>query len=217
MDPGRFALTIALAAFVLWRNLPGALLSLFPRLMRARGEDESWPEVDKDLFARMEEELQPLGFKRLGVHVERAPLRRSVVAYDFVHEGERTWATARSLGREVTLTLLTPFDRGAFVLTADHRVQSHDQPGRCLAGGMPGAQPEQLLAAHRRRIERLKQAGRSPSADLSLESRVKAEGAWFASFGARELRLRHLNNLLMTLMALGLVGAIVWALVKPPY
>lgn len=215
MDSGRFALTVALAVFVLWRNLPGALLSVFPKLMRARGEDESWPEVDKDLFARMEEELQPLGFQRLGVHVERAPLKRSVVAYDFVHEAEKTWATARAQGREITLTLLTPLDQGAFVLTADHRVQGHDQPGRCLAGGMPGAQPEQLLAAHRRRVERLKESGRSPAADLSLEARVKAEGEWFASFGGRELRLRHLNNLLMTLMALGLVGAVVWAMAKP--
>ncbi|MGC4121873.1 MAG: hypothetical protein QM765_46295 [Myxococcales bacterium] len=215
MDSGRFALTVALAAFVLWRNLPGALLGLFPKLMRARSEDESWPKIDKDLFARMEEELQPLGFRRLGVHVERAPLKRGIVAYDFVHEGERTWATARMQGREITLALLTPFDQGAFVLTADHRVQSHDEPGRCLAGGMPGAQPEQLLAAHRRRIERLKEAGRATSGDLSLEARVRAEGAWLSSFGARELRARHLNNLLMTLMALGLVGTIVWALVKP--
>ncbi|HEY3447813.1 MAG TPA: hypothetical protein VGK67_15765 [Myxococcales bacterium] len=215
MDSGRFALTFALAVFVLWRNLPGALLSVFPKLMRARGEDESWPEVDKDLFARMEEELQPLGFKRLGVHVERAPLKRSVVAYDFVHEGERTWATARSLGREITLTLLTPFDQGAFVLTADHRIQSHDLAGRCLAGGMPGAVPEQLVAAHRRRVDRLKEAGRSPLADLSLEARVRAEGEWFASFGGRELRTHHLNNLLMTLMALGLVATILWAMIKP--
>ena len=39
------------------------------------------------------------------------------------------------------------FDQGAFVVTADYRIQSHDRPGVCLAGGMVGAQPEQLLAA----------------------------------------------------------------------
>lgn len=211
----RFALTSALAAFVLWRNLPGALLCLFPKLMRARGEDESWPKVDRGLFAQMEEELGPLGFKRLGVHVERAPLRRSVVAYDFVHEGERTWATAKRQDREVTLTLLTPFDGGAFVLTADHQTQSLDLAGQCLSGGMPGAQPDQLFAAHRRRIDRIKEAGRAPAADLSLEARVRSANEWFAGFGGRRQRTRYLNQLLMTVMALGLVGAIVWAMVKP--
>ena len=215
MDSWRIALISALAAFVLWRNLPGALLCVWPRMLRARGEDESWPEVDKDLLSRMEEELVPLGFERLGVHVERAPLRRGIVAYDFVHQGESTWATARAQGREVTLTLLTPFDRGAFVLTADYHVQSHDRPGLFLAGGMPGAQPEPLLAAHRRRVDRLKQAGRTPGSDLSLESLVRSANDWFASFGARAQRMQHINHLLMTVMALGLVGSIAWALLKP--
>lgn len=215
MNSWRAALTFSLAAFVLWRNLPGALLCLYPRLMRARGEDESWPKVDRALFAQMEEELAPLGFKRLGVHVERAPLRRGRVAYDFLHEEEKTWGTALTQGREVSLTLLTPFDQGAFVLTADHKIPSHDKPGLCLAGGMPGAQPEQLFAAHKRRVERLREAGRTPSADLTLESRVRAANTWYATFGAQELRLLHLNGLLMTLMALGLVGALLWALLKP--
>lgn len=205
----RLALTLALAAFVLWRNLPGALLCLFPRLMRARGEDESWPQVDAALFQQMDEELAPLGFTRLGVHIERAPLRRGVLAYDYVHGGEATWGTAYTDAREVRLVLLTRCERGGFVLTADHPVMSQDREG-CLAGGIPGAQPEQLLAAHRRRVERMRQAGRPPLADLSLEARVKAADAWFHGCGAREVRLRNLNGLAMTLLAFALVGALFW-------
>ncbi|MBI5544589.1 MAG: hypothetical protein HY901_11915 [Deltaproteobacteria bacterium] len=166
------------------------------------------------MFGRMQEELEPIGFRRLGVHVERPPLKRGEVAYDFVHEAAQTWGTAYGRGEDVQLVLLTPFDGSSFVLTADHRLMSNDQPGKCLAGGMPGAQPEHLLAAHLRRVERLKEAGRTVSADLSLEARVRAANAWFAGWGARELRLRHVNGLLMTGMAVAIAGVMIWALVR---
>jgi hypothetical protein len=210
----RAALSLALAAFVLWRNLPAAILCLFPRLMRARGEDETWPKVDRELFAQMEEELSPLGFKRLGVHVERAPLSRGQLAYDFVNEAEGTWCTATARGEEGALYLLTPFEGGRFVRTADHRVASIERPGECLSGGMPGAQPEQVFAAHRRRVERLKEAGRALQADLSLEARVKAANRWFEGCGARELRTRNLNGLVMTAMGIGIAGVVAWALLR---
>jgi hypothetical protein len=207
----RASLISALAVFVLWRNLPAMLLFLFPSLMRARGEDESWPKVDRDLFGRMEEELKPLGFSRLGVHVERAPLRRRLVAYDFVNEAERTWGTATAAGEEVRLSLVTAFCGGGFVVTADHRVLSQDRQG-CLVGGMPGAQPEQLLAAHRRRVEGFREQGREIVTDLSLEARVRAANAWYVGYGARELRLRNLNGLFLSLMGLAIFAAVLWAM-----
>ncbi len=217
MDAWQVAATLALAGFVLFRNLPGALLCLFPRLMRARGEDESWPKVDRELLERMEEELTPLGFRRLGVHVERAPLQRGVIAYDFVHEEARTWATGYGPADEARLVLVTALDQagapGGFVLTADHRLLAVDAPG-CLCGGMPGAQPENLFAAHRRRVQGLENSGWKPSADLALEARVCAADRWFAGRGARELRLRHVNRLLMALLGLAVLGTLVGAFIR---
>ena len=212
MTSWRVALSLALAAFVLWRNLPAAILCLWPRLMRARGEDESWPRVDRTLFDQMEEELVPLGFRRLGVHVERAPLARGQLAYDFVHDAERTWATATVQGQEARLHLLTPFEGEAFVLTADHKVANLDRMGECLSGGMVGAEPEHLFAAHRRRVERMKEAGRVLQADLSLEARVKAADRWFHGFGAHELRVKNLNGLLMSGVGLAIASAVLWAM-----
>ena len=214
MNSWRAALSLALAAFVLWRHLPGALLCVMPRLLRARSEDESWPRVDRGMFSQMEEELAPLGFCRLGVHVERAPLARGQLAYDFVHDAERTWATASVHGQEARLYLLTPFENGAFVLTADHRVAGIEKPGACLSGGIPGADPEHLFVTHRRRVERQKESGGVPLADLSLESRVRAANAWFHGWGAPDLRARNLNGLLMTGVALAIGGAVLWAMAR---
>lgn len=217
MEAWQVAATLALAGFVLFRNLPGALLCLFPRLLRARSEDESWPKVDRDLLERMEDELAPLGFSRLGVHVERAPLQRGVVAYDFVHEEAGTWATGYGPSDEARLLLVTALDRpgspDGFVVTADHRLLAVDAPG-CLCGGMPGAQPENLFAAHRRRVQGLQDSGWKPSADLSLEARVRAADAWFAGRGARELLLRHVNRLLMALLGLAVLGTLLGALIR---
>lgn len=213
MSSWRVVLTLALSAYVLWRNVPAAVLCLFPRLLRARSEDESWPKVNRELFDRMEEELAPLGFRRLGIHVERAPLRAGVVCYDFAHDFEHTWATATLQGSEGRLSLLTSFERGGFVLTADHRVLSQDRPG-CLSGGIPGAQPEQLLAAHRRRVDRRRAEGETLREDLSLEARVNAADAWYRSCGAREVRVRNANGLVMTAVAVGISVMMIWAFGK---
>lgn len=203
MTPWRIALTLALAAFILWRNLPGSLWCLWPGLVRIRrapgpsAEDEAGDEA---AFDAMEQDLAPLGFQRLGVHLEKPPLRRATRVYDFVSPAEATFASAvleRGGGR---LYLLTPFTGGAFVLTADHRRPGTEKPSRYLGGGLPGASPEQVLAAHRRRVERMREAGLVAGADLSFDGRIRAGEQWFQGVGRREIRLAHANALILGLM-----------------
>lgn len=210
----RAALSLALVAFVLLRNLPGALLFARPRLLRIRERPADAPEIDPALYDAMEKELAPLGFRRSGVFLEQAPLRRAVLQYVFAHDSDPTFATAFCQGDEICLYLLTPFDREAFVLTADHPRAPYEREGACLSGGLPGSTPEQLLAVHRRRVERMRQAGRTPLGDLSPGRRLAAARAWVAGVGAREQRARHLNDAIMTSIAVVLGGVVIAALLR---
>ncbi len=209
MDLKRIAVVLALALLVLLRNLPGALTCLFPRLLRARPLDQDSPSFDHALAQQMEAELAPLGFRLLGAHLESLPLRRPRLVYDFAHDVERAFASASGSGQDMELYLLTAFEGGGFVLTADHRRISIQQEGRCLSGGLPGATPEQLAAAHRKRVEGFAQAGRKPREDLSLPARVAAAEEWYRTGGAREQRLRHANALILSLMMLAMLSAMV--------
>jgi hypothetical protein len=202
----RVAISLALGLLILWRNLPGALMFLRPGLVRVRRAPED--ALDEPLFAEMEGELAPLGFRRLGAHLEKAPLRRPVLSYDFVNEAEHTFGSAFRDGGVMRLYLLTPFSGGGFVLTADHR-RTGVERGDYLAGGLPGAGPDALLAAHRRRVERLVREGRQPLADLSMDAREQAAVRWHRGAGARELRLRNANQLILCLMGVAILVAVV--------
>ncbi len=210
----RLAVLSALGLFLLWRNLAGALLFFWPAWVKVRREEESWPEVDNTLFEQMAKELAPLGFTRLGIHVERSPLRQGTVVYDFGHAGESTWASASMRGDDAELYLLTAFDEGGLVLTADHRRGSVAKEGHYLAGGLPGVEPEQLLAAHRRRVDRMRQAGKKPTSDLSLDARVKRQEEWIHGPGKREVRLKSFNAFLFSVMATAILGGVVVSIIR---
>ncbi|MGI5864872.1 MAG: hypothetical protein ACOX6T_22870 [Myxococcales bacterium] len=207
--------SLLLLGFVLWRNLPGALLCLKPGLTRARKGSEDDKGVDDSLFEQMSAELAPLGFQRLGVHYEKAPLRRALLSYDFVHPAEQAFGSAFRYGKHVRFYLLTPFRKGGFVLTADHKRYGSERDGY-LVGGVPGATPEQLLAAHRRRVARLKEQGFELEGELSLDARVEAASRWFAGAGVREIRLRHMNAFLIFGIGLVLVAAILVGVARSP-
>jgi hypothetical protein len=197
----------------LWRNLPRALLFVWPGLARARRLDETSPLVDPGLFDEVEQVVAPLGFKRLGAHAELLPLRRPSAVYDFRLEGEPVWGSAWRQDAEVRFALLTAFDREGLVLTADHQRPGADRPGY-LCGGLPEASPEHLLAAHRRRVERLREGGYRPASDFSLEARIQAAQAWYRGPGAREVRMGAVNAFILSLMALVIFGAAAAAIAR---
>lgn len=209
MDSTRLVLSVALALFVLYRHLPGALLFLWPGLMRARRLDESELAEEQSFLDLVEEELKPLGLELIGGHTEKSPLGRPVVCFDYANEQDRTWATVYRQRREVNLYFLTRFEGGAYVLTANHKRTGVERDDY-MAGGLPGAQPEPLQAVHQRRVERMKSAGRPPTQDLSIDARVRAAEEWFKGHGVRETRAKNFVALVLTLMGLYIVGSVLY-------
>ncbi len=204
----KIALPYLLGLFVAWRLLPGALCCLFPRRVRLHPLDPESKRIDAPLFEAMTEELAPAGLRPLGAHLEGRPLRRTRVIYDFYLEEQRTFASAEGSRAGARLTLLTPFHGGAFVLTADHARPAAQRPLRYLAGGI-AAKPEQVVAAHRRRVEQFEAGGLTPSAEATLASRLQAERDWLSGPGGRELRLANLTTLLLFLFGAAILAALV--------
>jgi hypothetical protein len=197
-------LALIIALWILYRSLPGALLFFRPSWMRQKPEpDEDHPERDDPQpIAALGAGLTKLGFSRLGVRKEKPPLGAATVSFDFVNPSEKTYASAYHLGGKKTrLYFFTPYDGGAAVLTADHSRPGSAKDGYYLAGGLNGATPEQLWAAHKRQMAAMDETGRERVAQNTLADRITTALAWFDGAGSREVRVRNSMSLFMASVA----------------
>ncbi len=197
----RGLIIVAVGLGILLWYLPGALLCLWPGFMRVREEDEGDAGREPLALGSIAQELVALGFRRVGVRVEGPPMRPGVRTWEYALPSENTFA---SLGfdDEPMLTLETPFADGSFVVTSDYRRPGVERRGRYLAGGIPGATPQQLLTVHRRRVEELRTGGKAPVADATLTGAVAARRTLFRGVGAREIRTANATRLMVALVAL---------------
>src|SRR5690606_3225665 len=92
-------------------------------------------------------------------------------------------------------------DDGATVITADYHWPSVEEPDY-LAGGLPGASPQEILNTHKRRVQRFLDEGRTLDERYTLEARAEACEAFYGRGpGRREVRRREIKGLMFTAAA----------------
>lgn len=208
----RLALVTAVSIVVLYRSLPGMLLFLFPWAIKQRAEptDENPASADPDPVKLTAPALEALGFERLGIRREKAPLGPDTLSFDYVHRAERTYASVYLVDRKTRrLYFLTPYDGGASVLTADHKRPSSALDGYYLAGWLKNATPDQLWTAHKRQLKAMEDTGRERIAKGTLADRMDCAQAWFHGAGKKEIRVRQLTPAALTALALVMLGGVI--------
>ncbi|WNG22429.1 hypothetical protein F0U63_40330 [Cystobacter fuscus] len=192
---------LAMAVKLLMLNAWRAFLLVFPDRVRLLPDASAERMALPPALVAPAEQLRALGFRPLGVHLEKSPLRRGTRSYDFVHPEERVFATLHLSSQEhPRLYLLTPLAPRGFVLTADFKRPTSDVAGVYRAVGMPQCPPELLLQAHRLRVRDV-----CPAEDFTWEGRLQAGRDWYQGPGAQEIRRQNLPGLLWTLVALAIV------------
>ncbi|HWV37523.1 MAG TPA: hypothetical protein VN033_03495 [Vulgatibacter sp.] len=208
LDPWRVLGFFALIAFLLYRNLPGALAFAWPgwvRLRAAGGPDDvvARGPAMRDMLGQ----LEALGFERKGVVIERRPLARAARDLVLASPDARCFATVRQVRNEAWLSLVTHFSDGAAVITADFHWPSVDEADY-LAGGLPGNGPAELVNAHRRRVQRFVDEGRPLDARFDLEALEEAGSRFYAKGpGKRELRRKEIRGVIFAGGALIFMGS----------
>ncbi|AKU91494.1 hypothetical protein [Vulgatibacter incomptus] len=201
---------LALIAYLLWRNLPGALAFVRPSWIRWRivgGQEQVAP--GGPAMREMLAELGDLGFEPLGVLAESRPLARQRRELVLALPEARCFATVRAVGNEAWLSLVTDYTDGAAVITTDFHCPSIDEADY-LAGGLPASSPAEVLNAHKRRIERLVEAGHPLDDRFTLDARVQAGHGFYAKGpGRREVRRKEIRGLVFATIALIWVGMFV--------
>jgi hypothetical protein len=193
-------LAAALAAVMLVRYAPRALLFLHPGLTRVEGE--AGAPAPSPARMRAAAEWEALGFARLGRKRERSPLGGSTHDACSYARGDGVFADLfDGPDRQVAAQLLTLFADGAAVVTASYPRQGTAR-GDLLVGGLPGAGPEELLEVHRRGVERLREAHGEPVRGESLALRLELAHRWYRGPGAAEVRRLALSSFLSATLAL---------------
>jgi len=205
-----FHLLVAVfAAVQLARYARRALVFAAPGLVTVEGLPGA--PSPAPLRTRAGEELEELGFVRLGVRRERAPLGGlSIEADAFAHPAEGAYADVfqDTPSSPAAVQLFTPFSDGAAVLTANFRRRGVVGP-RLQAGGLPGATVAQTLAAHRVAAARFQADHGEPQVGADMEARVSAARAWYRGEGRRELRRTTLPSFVNACLAIAILA---WSL-----
>ena len=207
---------VLFAAYMLVRHGRRAALFLAPSLVRAEGDPAAPPATPA--LARAGDELELLGFARLGARRESGALGGLDLASDaWANEPEGAYADlfahAPRGGRGPWVYFLSPFPDGAAVLTANHPRLARSTD-RLRTGGLPGATLEATWAAHRAAVGRFAARHGAPGARADLAARDEVARAWYRGPGRPELRRLFLLNFLNVLVAVLISAVSVRALAR---
>ena len=200
-------LVAAFALLQLVRYARGALLFVVPAV-RVSGEAVDSPP--SSVRARAREQLETLGFTRLGVLHQRGPLGALTAASD-------TYASAAAATAFADVTearpgprvvFFTPFTGGAAVVTENARRRSISTSS-VLAGGLPDAPLSDVHAAHQVAVRRFSQRHGAPAVTPDLAGRVAAARAWYDGPGRREIRTTHAAAFGIALLAAAILASAV--------
>lgn len=209
VDTLRILLVFGLLGLVVARNLRGFVHFVWPGAIRF--SVNAAPGLEHPAVRLLGRELRELGFAPAGRVTQRRPLSRPQENTVFFDEAHGDWAVAFPVGREAWLYFLSEPRRGCFVLTADHafpRVESGD----FLTGGLPGASPPEVHAAHRRQVERMARGGTETSS-RDLGAFVDAAQRFFSRGpGRANLRRQSVRGFLFASAALVWGAMTLWQL-----
>ncbi|MFT3837352.1 MAG: hypothetical protein QM723_10195 [Myxococcaceae bacterium] len=147
---------------------------------RALPDEDAPPASHSSMAQRVFNEVEALGFSRIGVKVEIA--KRTgfrVPSVEFSSAEHRAFASI-FFTRDAAPMLFfqTDFDDGSLVLTGAYHRDSHRKP-RAVLTGQPNQSLAKVLEAHRAEVEAFVAAGRSIREGWDLDARVRSSLAFF--------------------------------------
>mgnify|MGYP000922923549 CR=1 FL=1 len=205
----RLLVVFGLLGLVVARNLRGFVHFLRPGAVRFSVNEA--PGLEHPAVRLLGRELQELGFSMVGRVRQRRPLTRVQENTVFFDEASGDWAVAFPVGREAWLYFLSEPRRDCFVLTADHGFPSLESEN-FLTGGLPGASPREVYAAHRRQLERVARGG-AEAGPRDLRAFVDTAQRFFSRGpGRADLRRQSIRGFVFASAALVWGAMTLWQL-----
>lgn len=165
---------------IIWL-FPYSLLILWPspRCWFDKNFDRPVTSKKQETMRQLEEQIEGLGFRRLGIKVEKRLWLRATRLMDFASVQSRSFASIYVQKDKIKYYFFTPFSGGQMVLTANH-VLLPATSGETLISSVPGP-PNELLSLHQDRVQSLCAKGFDPYKEYTKETRLKATEQYYKS------------------------------------
>ena len=174
----------------------------------------SLAEENEPRTAALADELERLGFERLGLFWEQLGAASRLDTVTFSHAGAGAFATIFHLrSGEPRLFFLTGFEGGGAALTGAYDRPAGDARDRLLSG-MPGRPLAEVLASHAQSVERLVSRGFRPHKAFDRAARLRVAEEWYQHPMERKRFRRGLVPAVAAPAVMAVVGlclAVLWA------
>jgi hypothetical protein len=185
-----WAFAFILAAAAIGLLLPRGLFLFRPSGFRYYFDDR--PDTSmKTYFNSTVQDLSgkitALGFKEIGVRVEKFPLWGSrTEELVFASNNDRAFAAITVFRNTPTFHFITPFTGGQIVITSPGSFKNIDEEG-FLSASASGDSPEpaEVLAKHKENVAAFVNKGYTPFKDYTRETRMEGAAIYYNSQPAR--------------------------------
>jgi hypothetical protein len=174
-----FALLLVL---VVWYMLPKAIYLLFSEKLK------TWFDPDENAASRMlnlesirevGEKLEALGFRPLGVKIEKPPLwSPHYRELSYASPQAQAYASIFISRRKTIYYFLTVFTSGQVILTANDIYPAISEE-HFIQSSVAEVTPEELLKIHQQQVEKFRGQGLTPELEYTREKRIAATTQYY--------------------------------------
>lgn len=209
-------LAALLLVFIVWQArtvLPRIVSFLLPVKRRLYFEDDLQKPVEaakRETLRPVIEKLESLGFKPLGMMVEKFPLWAGVSReISMTSPAAKTIASLGFRRRKPSYFFYTPFTGGEVVITSYNSFRDFNKDD-FVTTVVPSGEPAEMLEIHQKQVEKFIALGSVPFTEYTRESVIKATELYYDSlYPKQQLRIAGLFNLLFFIVCLFLLAILI--------
>jgi hypothetical protein len=207
---------VLLALFVIWqaRSIIPRLVTFFLPVRRVLYfEDEAAQPINETRQAALQptiEKMEALGFKRLGLMVEKYPLWAGLTReLTMVSPNDHIIASLGFRRNSPSYFFYTPFDEGGVVITSHNSFRDFKREGFSTFVVASG-EPAEMLESHKKTVEEFVNTGYTPYSEYTQEAVIRATNQYYDSpYPKQQLRLAGMFNLLFLVLCLFLLAVVI--------
>jgi hypothetical protein len=183
------AISVGLMIYGGWKFFPRSLyiFRLGPHTYFDKNVDTPVTKMHQETVQHLSEQLEALGFLKLGIKIEKPPLwEKAGRELAFASIKARAFASIFVIKNKTTCYFYTPFSEGQVVLTANDGFTGV-ATGNFMQSVVASADLEELLGIHQKRVEAFCTKGFTTFQEYTRETRIIATSQYYNSHQVRRL------------------------------
>jgi hypothetical protein len=197
---------LVIVVFQLRTLIPRIISFLAPGNRNLYFVDDPQPPIDeihKEMVRPVLEKMESLGFKQLGIMVDKPPLwAKGTREYSLALADKKVFASVGIRSLRPSYFFYTPFTGGQVVITGHNAFRTFRKEG-FVTDVYSGEDMGEMLETHENEIKHFEEKGYTPIRDYTRETAIEATNQYYnSSYPRQQLRVAGIVNLLFILLCI---------------